>query len=34
MTPRRKMKVEKILENKGREVFSIHIDAIVSDALQ
>jgi CBS domain-containing protein len=28
------MKVEKILENKGKEVFSVHIDAIVSDALQ
>lgn len=28
------MKAEKILESKGREVFSIHVDAIVSDALQ
>lgn len=28
------MKAEKILENKGKEVFSIHVDAIVSDALQ
>ncbi len=28
------MKAEKILEGKGREVFSIHVDAIVSDALQ
>jgi CBS domain-containing protein len=28
------MKAEKILESKGREVYSIHIDAIVSDALQ
>ncbi len=28
------MKAEKILENKGREVYSIHVDAIVSDALQ
>jgi CBS domain-containing protein len=28
------MKAEKILESKGREVFSIHIDAIVNDALQ
>ena len=27
------MKVEKILENKGKEVFSVHIEAIVSDAL-
>jgi CBS domain-containing protein len=27
------MKVEKILETKGQEVFSVHIDAIVSDAL-
>jgi CBS domain-containing protein len=28
------MKAEKILESKGRGVFSIHIDAIVNDALQ
>jgi CBS domain-containing protein len=28
------MKAEKILETKGKEVYSIHIDAIVSDALQ
>lgn len=28
------MKAEKILEHKGKEVFSIHVDAIVSDALQ
>jgi CBS domain-containing protein len=28
------MKAEKILENKGKEVYSIHVDAIVSDALQ
>ena len=28
------MKAEKILENKGKEVFSVHVDAIVSDALQ
>ena len=28
------MKAEKILENKGKEVFSIHVDAIISDALQ
>lgn len=28
------MKAEKILENKGKEIFSIHVDAIVSDALQ
>jgi CBS domain-containing protein len=28
------MKAEKILESKGREVYSIHIDAIVNDALQ
>jgi CBS domain-containing protein len=28
------MKTEKILENKGKEVFSIHVDAIVGDALQ
>jgi CBS domain-containing protein len=28
------MKVEKILESKGKEVFSVHVDAIVSDALQ
>ena len=28
------MKVEKILENKGSEVYSIHVDAIVSEALQ
>jgi CBS domain-containing protein len=28
------MKAEKILEGKGREVFSIHVDAIVSEALQ
>jgi CBS domain-containing protein len=28
------MKVEKLLENKGREVFSIHVDAIIADALQ
>ena len=27
------MKVEKILENKDKEVFSVHVDAIVSDAL-
>jgi len=27
------MKVEKILENKGREVYAVHIEAIVSDAL-
>jgi CBS domain-containing protein len=27
------MKVEKILENKDKEVFSVHIEAIVSDAL-
>jgi CBS domain-containing protein len=27
------MKVEKILENKGKEVYSVHVDAIVSDAL-
>ena len=27
------MKVEKILENKSGDVFSVHIDAIVSDAL-
>jgi CBS domain-containing protein len=27
------MKVEKILENKPAEVFSVHIEAIVSDAL-
>jgi CBS domain-containing protein len=27
------MKVEKILENKEKEVFSVHIEAIVSDAL-
>jgi len=27
------MKVEKIVENKDREVYSVHIDAIVSDAL-
>jgi CBS domain-containing protein len=27
------MKVEKILESKEKEVFSIHIEAIVSDAL-
>ncbi len=27
------MKVEKILENKPSEVFSVHIEAIVSDAL-
>jgi CBS domain-containing protein len=27
------MKVEKILEGKGSEVFSVHIEAIVSDAL-
>jgi CBS domain-containing protein len=28
------MKAEKILESKGKGVFSIHVDAIVSDALQ
>ncbi len=28
------MKAEKILENKGKEIYSIHVDAIVSDALQ
>ncbi len=28
------MKAEKILESKGKEVFAIHVDAIVSDALQ
>ena len=28
------MKAEKILESKGREVYSIHVDAIVNDALQ
>lgn len=28
------MKAEEILESKGKEVFSIHVDAIVSDALQ
>jgi CBS domain-containing protein len=28
------MKAEKILDSKGKEVFSIHVDAIVSDALQ
>jgi CBS domain-containing protein len=28
------MKVEKILENKSGEVFSVHIEAIVSDALK
>ena len=28
------MKVEKIMESKGNEVFSIHVDAIVSEALQ
>jgi CBS domain-containing protein len=28
-----RMKVEKILENKDKEVFSVHIEAIVSDAL-
>jgi CBS domain-containing protein len=28
------MKVEKILESKGGAVFSVHVDAIVNDALQ
>jgi CBS domain-containing protein len=28
------MKAEKILESKGKEVFSIHVDAIVNEALQ
>ena len=28
------MKAEKILENKGKEVYSVHVDAIVSEALQ
>ncbi len=28
------MKVEKILEGKDKAVFSVHVDAIVSDALQ
>ncbi|MBU4268348.1 MAG: CBS domain-containing protein [Acidobacteria bacterium] len=28
------MKVERILESKGGAVFSVHVDAIVSDALQ
>src|SRR5512138_598166 len=28
------MKAEKILENKAKGVFGIHVDAIVSDALQ
>ena len=28
------MKVEKILEGKDKVVFSVHVDAIVSDALQ
>jgi CBS domain-containing protein len=28
------MKAEKILESKGKDVYSIHIDAIVSEALQ
>jgi len=28
------MKAEKILENKGTEVYSVHVDAIVSEALQ
>jgi CBS domain-containing protein len=27
------MKVEKILEGKGKEIFSVHVEAIVSDAL-
>jgi CBS domain-containing protein len=27
------MNVEKILESKGKEVYSVHVDAIVSDAL-
>lgn len=28
------MKVEKILESKGKDVFTIHVEAIVSDVLQ
>ncbi|MCX6558789.1 MAG: CBS domain-containing protein [Candidatus Aminicenantes bacterium] len=28
------MKAEKILENKGKEVYSVHVDAIVNDAMQ
>lgn len=28
------MKAQKILENKGKEIYSLHVDAIVSDALQ
>ncbi|MBN2345081.1 MAG: CBS domain-containing protein [Candidatus Aminicenantes bacterium] len=28
------MKAENILESKGREVFSIHVEAIIADALQ